>query len=96
MVVYQRTLHPLLVHLFCHIDRLHGERVQFRIIHAGRQRTRRRVEVLHLIRYEPVFLKETSQLNRVVQRTARVRRNQIRNQVLLQTETLIHLSALFR
>ena len=94
MIMHQCPLHPLLFRTFRHIDRPHGKRVKFRIVHAGRQRTRRRIEVLHLVRYESVFLEKTSQLNRIVETAARMRGNQIRDQILLQPEALVHLSVL--
>ena len=50
-ILQEGALHGLFVRIFGDIDRLHRPRVQARVVHAGRERTGRGVEVLHLLRH---------------------------------------------
>ena len=75
--------------IFHHKDRLHGQRIQPRVIHARRHRTGRRIEILHLIRPHMLFMQILGQHNRVLQRTARVGRHEVGHEILLTAGTFI-------
>ena len=48
-ILHQRPLHCLLVRVARDIDRLHRPRIETGIVHHGRERGRRRVEILYLL-----------------------------------------------
>ena len=48
-VLDERALHGLFVRRFCHVDRLHRAWVEPRVVHAGRNRRGRGIEILDLL-----------------------------------------------
>ncbi|CNU24713.1 Uncharacterised protein [Salmonella enterica subsp. enterica serovar Bovismorbificans] len=59
------------------------QRVFAGVIHGGRIRQRRRVEVLHLIQTEAVALEPQRQIHHILVPRARMRGDKIRDQILL-------------
>ena len=56
IILKQCPLKCLVVGVLCHIDRLHGVRIQLRIEHTGGDGTRGGIKVLHLLRANMIFL----------------------------------------
>ena len=55
-VLDEGALHRLLMRVVRHVDLVHGQRVVPGVVHAGGDGARGRVEVLHLLRAELVFV----------------------------------------
>ena len=89
-VLDKRALQRLLMRAFRRIYRLHGARVDACVIHRGRHRGRRWVEILHLLGVEPHITAKFSQLNGLFQRRPRMRAHQIRHHELLQAELVVY------
>ena len=56
IILKQCPLKCLVVGVLCHIDRLHGVRIQLRIEHTGGNGARGGIKVLHLLRANVIFL----------------------------------------
>ncbi len=56
IILKQCPLKCLVVGVLCHIDRLHGVRIQLRIEHTGGDGARGGIKVLHLLRANVIFL----------------------------------------
>jgi len=56
IILQQRPLKRLFMRCFCHINRLHSIRIQFRVEHAGGDRAGRWIKILHLFRPDMIFL----------------------------------------
>lgn len=79
----KRPLHRLLPRRFRNVYLLHRERVEPGIEHTGRDRPRRRIKILYLLRIYVMLLKIYRKLYSVAQSASRVARHKIRNEILL-------------
>ena len=77
-----RSLQTLFLRIGRNINPLFCGRVDPRIKHTGRQRSRSRIKILNLIGNKSVLLKEDRQLAGIFQSCAGMRRKEIRNHIL--------------
>ena len=82
-ILQQRTLHRLLMRVFCDIDLFHCVGVKTRVIHTGRDCARGGIEILHLLGADTDFFEEKCKLHRLFESAARVRGHQIGHKILL-------------
>ena len=90
-VLDEGALHRLFVRVVRDVDLVHGKRVVPRVIHAGGDGARRRVEVLHLFRAEFVLVQVLGEQDGVLQAAARVGRDEVRYHVLILPQLGVHL-----
>ena len=86
----QRALQFLAVRRRLGKDGRHVARVDAGIVHAGRERAGRGVEVLHLLGLVPCGVQEFRKLHRVFERAAGMRRHEVGHKVLLAAVFLVH------
>ena len=82
--------------IFRDVDLLHRSGVKTRVIHDGRERGGRRIEVLHLLRLVAGVAQVLRQLHRVAERAAGVRGHEIRHDELLHVLLLVDLLILLK
>ena len=73
------------------VNRIHRPGIQPRVIHTGRNRPRRGIKILHLLRHIAEFTNVLSKLNRILHPAARVGGHQIGNNILFLSGLLVHL-----
>ena len=89
--MHECPLHFLLFHIFCDINRFHGERVKLCMVHTGCKRSRRRIKILHLIRYKAIFFKKYRKFRCLAKSAPRVGGYQIWYQILFEPQFFIRL-----
>ena len=86
----QRALQFLAVRRRLGEDRCHIARVDAGVVHAGRERTGRGVEVLHLLGFVTRGVQKFRELHGVLERAAGVGRHEVGNEILLAPVLFVH------
>lgn len=88
-ILHERPLLELFLKRLGHVHRLHVARIQTGVVHARRQRARRRIKVLHLLWRVVDLFQVARQLDGVLERAARMGAHQIRHQILVHAKLLV-------
>ena len=94
-VLHQRALHLFFQRAFGDVHGLHGIRIQPRIVHTGGFCGGRGVEILHLLGHIPDGFEVHRQRDGVPEGTARVRRDEVGNEILLFFQLFVERIELF-
>ena len=87
--LHKSALHGLVVRCFGNKHRLHGAGIDLGVPHTCGQSAGCGIEILHLLGHVSVLIEPLGQLNGVLQRASGMRRDQIRNKILLLAVALI-------
>ena len=79
-ILDEGSLHGLFMRVSRNVNRIHRPGIQPRVIHTGRNRPRRGIKILHLLRHITEFTNVLSKLNRVLQPACRGGRTSDREQ----------------
>ena len=90
-VLQQCSLQRFLMRTYGHVDRLHGQGVQTRIVHACRDGAGRRIKILHLAGIQMMRIQIFRKRNRIREGAAGMGGHQIGNAVLLHLQLTIDL-----
>ena len=88
--LHQGTLHGFFLRGLCRINLLPGKGIQPSVPHAGGQGARGRDKILHLLRMIAHLLDKLRQLNGILQLAAGMAGHEVRHQVLLLAQLLVH------